>query len=94
MYSNMCEVLSLMGSGILPADSDWVGSAVDQKTTFGYCFSMGSTMISWASRKQDSLAQSIAEAEYIVASDACKEVGWLIKLISYLFGVKLDLTII
>ena len=27
-------------------DSDWAGSVVDQKSTSGYCFSMGSMMIS------------------------------------------------
>ena len=32
-------------------DSDQVGSAVDRKSTLGYCFSMGSVMISWTSRK-------------------------------------------
>ena len=33
------------------ADSDWAGSSIDQKSTSGYCFSLGSTMISWSSRK-------------------------------------------
>jgi hypothetical protein len=32
-------------------DSDWMGSTVDQKSTSGYCFSLGSAMISWSSRK-------------------------------------------
>ena len=84
-------------SGVMLAgyvDSDWDGSAVDRKSTCGYCFSMGSAMISWSSRKQGSIAQSIAEAVYIVASDACKEVVWLRKLLSDLFDGKLDSTII
>ena len=51
-------------------------------------------MISWSSRKQGSIAQSTAEAEYIAASDAYKEVVWLKKLLSDLFEGKLDLTII
>jgi hypothetical protein len=46
-------------------DSDWMGSTVNRKSTSGYCFNLGSTMISWSSRKQGSLAQSTAEAEYI-----------------------------
>ena len=49
-------------------DSDWAGSAVDRKSTSGYCFSMGSAMISWFSRKQGSIAQITVEAEYIVVS--------------------------
>jgi hypothetical protein len=54
-------------------DSDWMGSIVDWKSTSGYCFSLGSAMISWSSRKQGSIAQSSAEAEYIAASIASRE---------------------
>ena len=32
-------------------DSDWAGIVVDRNSTSGYCFSMGSTMISWSARK-------------------------------------------
>jgi hypothetical protein len=38
------------------ADSDWAESSVDQKSTSGYCFSLGSAMISWSSKKQGSIA--------------------------------------
>ena len=51
-------------------------------------------MISWSSRKQGSIAQSTAEAKYIVASDACKEAVWIRKLLFDLFSRKLDSTII
>jgi hypothetical protein len=54
-------------------DLVWMGSTVDQKSTFGYCFSLGSVMISWFSRKQDSLAKSTAKAEYIAGSIASRE---------------------
>jgi len=84
-------------SGVLLSrysDSDWAGSAVDRKSTSGYCFSMGSAMISWSSRKQGSIAQSTAEAKYIAASDACKEAVWLRELLSDIFEGKLDSTII
>ena len=84
-------------SGVLLSgysDSDWVDSVVDRKSTSGYCFSMGSTMISWSSRKQGSIAQSTAEEEYIAASDACKEAVCLRKLLSDLFEGKLDSMII
>jgi hypothetical protein len=59
-------------------DSDWAGSADDRKSTSGMCFSMGSAMISWASRKQKSVALNTAEAEYIAACDACTEAVWLV----------------
>jgi hypothetical protein len=43
-------------------NSYWAGSVVDRKSTFGCCFSLGSAMISWQSRKQSSIALSTAEA--------------------------------
>jgi hypothetical protein len=51
-------------------------------------------MISWSSWKQGSIAQSTTEAEYIAASDASREAVWLIKLISGLFGDRLETTMI
>ena len=48
-------------------DSDWAGSTTDRKNTFGCCLSLGSSMISWLSRKQSNIALSTAEAEYIAA---------------------------
>lgn len=71
-------------------DSDWDGSPVDGKSTSGYCFSLGSAMISWSSRKQGSIAQSTVEVEYIPASGASREAVWIRKLISGLFGERLE----
>jgi hypothetical protein len=41
-------------------DSDWARSVDDRKSTSGLCFSLGSTMISWASRKHKYVALNIA----------------------------------
>ena len=46
-------------------DSDWVGSAIDRKSTSGCFFSMGSGVISWFSRKQYCVELSKDEAEYV-----------------------------
>ena len=35
-------------------------------------------MVSWSSRKQSSVAQSTAEAEYVAAASACSQVLWMI----------------
>jgi hypothetical protein len=75
-------------------DSDWMGSVTDRKSTSGYCFSLGSAVISWSSRKQGSVAQSTAEAEYIAASTAGREAVWLRKLLSDLFRSELEPTVI
>ena len=46
-------------------DVDWAGCVEDQKSTLGCCFSIGSGVVSWFSRKQKSVALSSTEAEYM-----------------------------
>lgn len=62
----------------------------DKKSTSSSCFNLGSVVISWSSRKQSCVAQSTAEAEYIAACMAAKEVVWLRKLLGGLFGQPLE----
>jgi hypothetical protein len=71
------------------SDSDWGGSVDDMKSTSGYTFSFGSGVFSWNSKKQDVVAQSTAEAEYVAASAAVNQVIWLIKILEDL-GYKQD----
>jgi hypothetical protein len=58
-------------------DLDWAGCALDRKSTSGCCFRLGSTIVSWFSRKQRSMALSSTEAEYMVASQANCEAIWI-----------------
>jgi hypothetical protein len=76
-------------------DSDWwAGSVSDRKSTSGCCFSLGSTMISWQSRKQSSIALSTTEAEYIIECSASCEAIWLRKLLTSLFDLEMEATTI
>ena len=68
-------------------DSDWASSAIDTKSTSGCCFSMGSGVISWFSRKQSCMALSTAEAEYVTACLASCEAVWIRKILSDLFDI-------
>ena len=47
------------------ADADWVGSAVDPKSTSGCCFTLGSAIVSWCSGKQTSVALSTVIAQFV-----------------------------
>ena len=76
------------------ADSDWAGSVSDRKSTSGCCFSLGSAMISWKSRKKSSISLSIEEEEYIVACSASCESIWLRKLLTSLFDLEMEATTI
>lgn len=62
-------------------DSDWAGSVDDMKSTSGYCFSLGSGVFSWCTKKQEIVAQSTAEAEFIAATAAVNQALWLKKIL-------------
>ena len=73
-------------------DADWARSSVDRKSTSGYCFSLGSGMTFWCSRKQKSMALSSTEAEYMAASIDLSEAIWLRKLLVNLLKDKMEAT--
>jgi hypothetical protein len=52
------------------------------RSTSGYCFSFGSAIFSWSSRKQEVIAQSTAEAEYVAATAAVNQAIWIRKLMA------------
>ncbi|KAI5334699.1 hypothetical protein L3X38_024832 [Prunus dulcis] len=58
-------------------DSDWAGSEDDRRSTSGYAFTLGSGMFSWASIKQNTVALSTTEAEYVSVAEATSQAKWL-----------------
>ncbi|XP_074299655.1 secreted RxLR effector protein 161-like [Silene latifolia] len=58
-------------------DSDWAGCIDDRKSTSGNIFSLGSGAITWSSKKQETIALSSSEAEYIAATTAARQALWL-----------------
>jgi hypothetical protein len=55
------------------SDSDYAGCKVDRKSTFGGCQFLGRSVVSWFSKKQNSVALSTAGAEYISAGSCCAQ---------------------
>jgi len=72
-----CQSFKLHGF----SDSDWAGSIEDMKSTSGYCFNLGSGVFSWCSKKQEIVAQSTAEAEFITTSATVNQALWLQKIL-------------
>jgi hypothetical protein len=54
-------------------DADWAGSPTDRKSTSGGIFSIRSTIVSWYSRKQRTVALSSTEVEYMKSIQATCE---------------------
>jgi hypothetical protein len=55
------------------SDSDYANCPDTSRSVGGYCFSLGSGMISWASRKQQHAADSTCYSEYIAMHEASHE---------------------
>ncbi|KAK2382607.1 hypothetical protein QL285_070129 [Trifolium repens] len=56
----------------------------DFKSQSGYVFYLNGGAVSWKSSKQETVADSTTEAEYIAASDAAKEAVWIKEFITEL----------
>ncbi|PKU63096.1 Retrovirus-related Pol polyprotein from transposon TNT 1-94 [Dendrobium catenatum] len=66
------------------ADSDWAGDPADRKSTSGYCNFLGSSLISWSVKKQNTVARSSTEAEYRALASAAAEITWIRRLLQEL----------
>ncbi|XP_070039309.1 secreted RxLR effector protein 161-like [Nicotiana tomentosiformis] len=65
LYYPSCDNFNLIGY----ADADYARYLVDRKSTSGMAHFLGSSLISWDTRKQNSVALSNVEAEYVDMHD-------------------------
>ena len=81
------ECLKLVGF----CDSDWGRDPNDKRSTGGYCFQISEdcSVICWSSRKQQTVALSSTEAEYMSVSSTFQEFVYLLSLVKSL-GLELN----
>jgi len=53
--------------------TDWAGDKETRRSTSGYCFILAGGVISWGSKKQQSVALSSTESEYMALAKATVE---------------------
>ena len=56
------------------SDFDFASCKTDRKSTSGTCHFIGSALVSWHSKKHNSVALSTAKAEYIFATSCCAQI--------------------
>ncbi|KAL9250922.1 Retrovirus-related Pol polyprotein from transposon RE1-like protein [Drosera capensis] len=62
--------------------ANWAGDPTDRRFTTGYCFFLGSSLISWRCKKQSVISRFSLEYEYHVLADTTAELVWLRWLLS------------
>ncbi|WVZ52287.1 hypothetical protein U9M48_003363 [Paspalum notatum var. saurae] len=70
------------------SDADHAGCRIDRKSTSGTCQLLGTSLISWSSRKQTSVALSTTEAEYVAAASCCSRIPLLVDSTSVISVAK------
>jgi hypothetical protein len=59
------------------SDADFGGCRLDRKSTSDTCQFLGTSLVSWSSRKQASVALSSTEAEYVAIASCCSQILWM-----------------
>jgi hypothetical protein len=55
------------------SDAEYARCKVDRKCTSGTCQFLDRSLVSWSLKKQNSVALSTAEAEYVAADSCCAQ---------------------
>lgn len=62
-------------------DVDWATDPENRKSTSGFTFLLAKGTVTWGSKKQETIAMSTTEAEFIATNLACRDGMWVSNLL-------------
>jgi hypothetical protein len=62
-------------------DSNWVGCLDTQRPITGFYVFIGDSLVSWKSKKQQTVSRSSVEAKYQALASICCELMWMTSLL-------------
>jgi hypothetical protein len=64
-------------------DADYARCKIDRKSTSGTCQFLGRSLVSWSSKKQNSIALSTVKEDYVTAGSYCAQLLWMRQTLKY-----------
>ena len=71
------------------SDSTWASDPTDRRSITGYCILLGSSPLTWKSKKQAAISRSSTEVELRALATTTSEIVWLHWLLAD-FGISCD----
>ena len=78
---------------VLFSDSDWAGDKDNRRSVSGLALFVCGVLVAWRSKQQKTVALSSSEAEFVAASEAVKDVLFVVNVLESL-GIEVEKPII
>nr|GEZ75789.1 ribonuclease H-like domain-containing protein [Tanacetum cinerariifolium] len=76
------------------SDVNWAGCLATRQSTSGYCVFLGDNLLTWSSKRHDTLSRSSDETEYHGVANAVAETSWIRNLLRELQTLLFTVTLV